>query len=79
MFQMVRNIDIYIGAHRHTPVVVSPTHHVLIGGCGGDFKPLDVFIGAKKEGVVSGSVVRWPDEKTGHLTNYRKGKGRWVL
>lgn len=66
-------------AHHHTPVVVSPTHHVLIGGRGGDFKPLDVFIGTKKEGVVSRSVVRWPDEKTGHLTNCKKVEDRWVL
>lgn len=39
------------------PVVVPPPHHVLIVGGGGDLKPLDVFIGAKKEGVVPRCVV----------------------
>lgn len=39
------------------PVVVPPPHHVLIVGSGGDLKPLDVFIGAKKEGVVPRCVV----------------------
>lgn len=39
------------------PVVVSPTHHVLIVGCRGDLKPLDDFIGAKKQGVVPRCVI----------------------
>lgn len=39
------------------PVVVPPTHHVLIVGCGGDLEPLDNFIGAKKQGVVPRCVV----------------------
>lgn len=39
------------------PVVVPPAHHVLIVGCGGDLKPLDVFIGAKKQGVIPRCVV----------------------
>lgn len=39
------------------PVVVPPPHHVLIVGGGGDLKPLDVFTGTKKEGVVPRCVV----------------------
>lgn len=42
---------------RHIPVVVPPSHHVLIVRGRGDLKPLDVFIGAKKERVVSRCVV----------------------
>lgn len=61
-----------LGTRPHIPVVVPPPHHVLIVGCGRDLKPLDVFIGAKKEGVVSRCVVRRPNEKTAHLTNYMK-------
>lgn len=43
------------------PVVVPPSHHVLIVGGGRDLKPLDVFIGAEKERVVSRCVIRRPD------------------
>lgn len=39
------------------PVVVPPPHHVLIVGGGRDLKPLDVFIGAKKEGIIPRCVV----------------------
>lgn len=60
------------------PVVVPPTHHVLIVGRGGDLEPLDDFIGAKKQGVVPRCVVRRSDKETAYLTNYRtrgsKGK-----
>lgn len=52
------------------PVVVPPSHHVLIVGGGGDLEPLDVFIGAKEQGVVSRGVVRWSDQKTAHLADF---------
>lgn len=58
-----------VSAGQHKPVVVPPSHHVLVGGGGRDLKPLDVFIGAKKEGVVPRCVVWRPHEETAHLAN----------
>lgn len=52
------------------PVVVPPAHHVLIVGGGGDLKPLDVFIGAKKQGVIPRCVVRRPDQEAAHLADW---------
>lgn len=52
------------------PVVVPPAHHVLIVGCGGDLKPLDVLIGAKKQGVIPRCVVRRPDQEAAHLADW---------
>lgn len=51
------------------PVVVPPSHHVLIVGSWGDLEPLDVFTSAKKKGVIPRCVVRWSDQEAGHLAN----------
>lgn len=39
------------------PVIVPPSHHVLVVGSGANLEPLDVFIGTKEEGVVAWCVV----------------------
>lgn len=54
------------------PVVVPPSHHVLIVGSGGDLEPLDVFIGAKEQGVVSRGVVWRSHQKTAHLADFER-------
>lgn len=69
-----RRITVLSSSTVVVPVVVPPSHHVLIVGSGRDLEPLDVFIGAKEQGIVAGGVVRWPDQKTAHLANFeRKG------
>lgn len=39
------------------PVIVPPSHHVLVVWSRADLKPLDVLIGTKEEGVISRCVV----------------------
>lgn len=39
------------------PVIVPPSHHVLIVGSGANLEPLDVLIGTKEEGVIARCVV----------------------
>lgn len=63
-----------ISLRTHAPVVVPPSHHVLIVGSGRDLEPLDVFIGAKEQGVVSGGVVRRPHQEAAHLADFTAKK-----
>lgn len=75
-----RRVTLLLLSRTVAPVVVPPSHHVLIVGSGRDLEPLDVFIGAKEQRVVSGGVVRRPDQETAHLANFEaKGKQNQYL
>lgn len=56
------------------PVIVPPSHHVLVVGSGANLEPLDVLIGTKEEGVVARCVVRRPDQKAADLANWTEEK-----